>query len=1618
MSDARSSSQEVISPQSDRQCQDVLKRHFTLPSPTVACLLLQLNRDMTEAVTPQKLEQCVLDIQQQLQPHVEVKRIVSGCLPGSKLYLQFDKVLEISTEAEPQPPLMHLYIYAVDEAYSRPRILNSMVRQWRHHLDKTDSTESCLVMLYHQDLVDAARASVRQVSGSVEEVVFPDHKKVEAAVAAMEPYFNELRGLKLGSHQMCAYLPNEVPTRIVERLSTAYRVRERYLTETFDTSRRQQRSAMLSPRSEMRCDPEKIVFSLHQCWRRGYDLALHYLQFGMVSRAVGVFAQLYDLYYNSSDDYDFISVGAMETLGRMPSMLIPALYPTGRGRYPEALQDESEYGSGLLFIVACELTCLLLLGKRDLAFARYRSFLGLAREKFAEDDGASNASRAWKAAFLFRYTLSVAQMNWALCEASCECGSPLASPSPPSVCKSLTGSMTLQHEPDVVSQLGISALGTRPDYVANPHCVREASADMEGSVASLPTFGLYGEQPAGEDDGVLSSPRGMRRFEELCRVLKVEWVHKNTLQGVRILDSFLDGLLGCLVNLAALLGYRETGEVATTAKVDAKEVSDAFGMPELATSKQFVLLYRTLTEACALCCGMAKDKCREHAHFYKLAASLSLDVPSATVELCRRYLIPYVQQNGWLQLQVIVHRLHVNTTLRVMDHRKKLGELVLNDEEMVALKESIIYLISALGERGPLRSEIEQLCGSSSEARRWWSLVVQLGSGARQRNDGATPHDVDTGVRADPGVVKVEEVACGGADPPFSLSSLFRETRVFFSRTSPLFFDGSKALGEAVAHSANCSARFHTDMLRAKVGNKVFVSVSATCPVNVLEFENEEGRHLTTSSTQWPVVTLMSRNDWSNENEPLHVVKLSQPVSTVYSEETCQLLWTWEFVLCHTGVYRLHDIELQVASTRFVHLHSDVASLTPMGAVDFATRMDCFTESCGDAATKPAAGSHSTLLVEEPDMGVKLHVTMPREPHCFGDSSMLADVEIEVLESQSPLYALTDERCTSRSFRRCWFTEVQSVKPATNLPEGKEVAPQCSASAGPSLPLTTSCAQTPTSERAVGGIVQDIPALSCVSVSRPKNRCILQFYGTHASLIRSLVREDGEKSVMSLKSHVAVWQIEDGNQSSAPRFLAKVTHSAAGAFTTIPVSGECPVLRVPPILPGRRVDNTSYTEEDAADRAVGKTNTDGLVDTEEAGTLPLWRGVGDAASSRTVSGMHLSIPLLPLHISSGDDHAHVHLSGEDCGRDFARATYNRVSTPVPFSMDAAFSVSYSFKCIKNRVYCVVQVENVLHHTSLWLRGALLELLGDQHYTLSNVSSVHEHVMMRQWRPGDKIQLFFELVLSADTLYMRGNEMHHYVRVQLLYSNWSATEKKGSLETHILRPIRAPEDMMPYGEVVSAEEAIDVSHATHPDGHRYGVRYDVQQLEQLYATCNTFNGPVGSFISKHSCLFDVVVTARGGDSALVNHSGDRFPSSALPDVSQHSRVFVAGERICFSVTLSPLAYHWPEGSASEEEFLITFKADPSFWVVCGLQRLRRRLSMMEEDTVYFTAMALCFKADKLPEGSGSCDDQTFDAPFPTVELHWATGADPAADSAAAGIAIDVAQSHTFLRIQYA
>ncbi|KPI86958.1 hypothetical protein ABL78_3949 [Leptomonas seymouri] len=276
--------------------------------------------------------------------------------------------------------------------------------------------------------------------------------KVDAASAQLRKYYKELQELKFSNQQVSAYTPSETPMRILERLRLAVLAcggRLRHALQINAARRRQfpqdpstkpippsdpslpmsdaassavppslrstgspQRKASpaaavaaAEPPSPMRraslsatalgspaappSNSNAQYFNVQAMWRVGYDVVVHYLQYGFVFDAREVLKTLFLEYYNNSDDYIFLRtpVATLERLGRVPNLFDArghGGWAIGRSGYPKALEPGSELLEGLLLLASAEMTCSLLLGEPSAALRRYYAFVQVTQEKFEE----------------------------------------------------------------------------------------------------------------------------------------------------------------------------------------------------------------------------------------------------------------------------------------------------------------------------------------------------------------------------------------------------------------------------------------------------------------------------------------------------------------------------------------------------------------------------------------------------------------------------------------------------------------------------------------------------------------------------------------------------------------------------------------------------------------------------------------------------------------------------------------------------------------------------------------------------------------------------------------------------------------------------------------------------------------------------------------------------------------------------------------------------------------------------------------------------------------------------------------------------------------------------------
>lgn len=332
--------------------------------------------------------------------------------------VQFGKATEVSSLSN--EGVLHLLLYAVDGAGSRPSLLARIAQEWRTALSKFGSSSACLILLVHKDIVAAAEAAAvlasnaksgRGITGSsdsastasAESKAVVCSSKVDAAAVMLQRYYKELRELGFTPQQMCTYTPNEVSIRVIEQLKSAVIARGGRLQATYEQYLKAKRLYLQDP-STKSCSPQRnadatpaaaasnplaTYWSIQQLWRYGYDVVMHHLQYGLVSAARAVLERLFLEYFNNSDDYAFVRwpSTSLERLGRLPYLFSVAghqgwsIGPTG---YPRTLDVGAELLDGLLLIASAEMACSLLLKEADRAVMRYNTFTQVAREKLEE----------------------------------------------------------------------------------------------------------------------------------------------------------------------------------------------------------------------------------------------------------------------------------------------------------------------------------------------------------------------------------------------------------------------------------------------------------------------------------------------------------------------------------------------------------------------------------------------------------------------------------------------------------------------------------------------------------------------------------------------------------------------------------------------------------------------------------------------------------------------------------------------------------------------------------------------------------------------------------------------------------------------------------------------------------------------------------------------------------------------------------------------------------------------------------------------------------------------------------------------------------------------------------
>ncbi|KAG5503446.1 hypothetical protein JKF63_05585 [Porcisia hertigi] len=370
--------------------------------------------------------------------------------------------------------------------------------------------------------------------------------RVDAAAGQLRKYYKELRDAKFLPQQMCTYMPNETLMRILERLRSAIITHGARLRQGLEACAAQKRSSPQDPltkpgasaaakvsttvtrqlpapvtglhtvggASPSRAPPQPPVgaassspqevhkyWSVQAFWRCGFDLAVHYLQYGLVFDARAVLERLFLEYYNSSDDYNFMRtpVTTLQKLGQVPNLFDTHRHTNrlqSKSGYPEGLNTEAELLEGLLLVTSAEMTCSLLLGDTTAAMTRYHAFMQVTREKFdewstadvkerlpvtlppkkAEDNTHGPAplnSTTYQQFFLLRCYLSALRLWWpasGLCRPRCEAAAAAAATTP---------SQPLDKRHETTAENPTSVLETSPAPLS-PTKVRSVNCSANG----------------------------------------------------------------------------------------------------------------------------------------------------------------------------------------------------------------------------------------------------------------------------------------------------------------------------------------------------------------------------------------------------------------------------------------------------------------------------------------------------------------------------------------------------------------------------------------------------------------------------------------------------------------------------------------------------------------------------------------------------------------------------------------------------------------------------------------------------------------------------------------------------------------------------------------------------------------------------------------------------------------------------------------------------------------------------------------------------------------------------------------------------------------------------------
>ncbi|KAK7194160.1 hypothetical protein NESM_000329600 [Novymonas esmeraldas] len=486
-------------------------------------------------------------------------------------------------------------------------------------------------------------------------------------------------------------------------------------------------------------------------------------------------------------------------------------------------------------------------------------------------------------------------------------------------------------------------------------------------------------------------------------------------------------------------GAAPSNAATDAAPSDSAAAATAFAnVEELSSPEQALRLWRVLSAMAALALRLGEQRRREFHIYARLAMTLLIDHPSAAANIVAARLLPYVKRHGWRRIELFVRRLYVEACERLM-------------------------LRAGLLANGGLAAAVATMTARASQTRLWRRVFHTSAAYALYRecvlvllsNSGGDDGGGDGGrggdVVADRGVAAAEDVVGSLDSRLFSLRTRavwWRELLRIDALVMGIVFTGEPLEYPLEYFTSPMTVRVEHKTGAAEAGRSndsvdTINETSATVPPGVLQVGVEDLVQITFSSVfsidplARPAfagddaaaeaadvasgvrfqLALESRKEWTDEEEAVHEVHIRDAAAVHFDAVTRRLRVSFDFPVCHAGVYRVRRLRLCNGSTWLAAYpqHTAAAAAGSSGHPDgggiggsSGGWASCLRALSWNASSTPRpmrvlveplyqpAGRAALLRVTEPRSSVHLRLTLPHEAHCFADSVDYVTLEVDL----------------------------------------------------------------------------------------------------------------------------------------------------------------------------------------------------------------------------------------------------------------------------------------------------------------------------------------------------------------------------------------------------------------------------------------------------------------------------------------------------------------------------------------------------------------------------------------------------------------------------------------------